>query len=219
MTLEYNSWNKNDENKNLSDYEEETKLERIRNVLEDAFYSELGMATFRFVMSWMVFGILGIFVLMIPLYILDNYVPSIPMDIKENEYFIMNVVGSYLFTILHVSIVSANNSWIVKNLSQVPKLSTRMEKVENTLKIDQIMQKAQDNENLLLLEKLISAILKEQNPELYEKIMEEIKDTKTANELSIKKVGIDAKQEMLKITKDIRVIKKKIGLSTYLDDE
>lgn len=217
MTLEYNSWHENDENKKSSDYEE-TKLEKIHHVLEDAFYSELGMKTFRFVMSWMVFGILGIFVLVIPLYVLDNFVPSIPMDIKENEYFIIGIVASYAFTILHVTIFSGSNSWIVKNLNQIPKLNKRMSKVEDTLEVDQILKKAYDMENLLMYAKIFNSTIKREDPEAYEIMMNDIKNSKTEHEISIKKVGIDAKQEMTKMNKEIKKIKKKIGLSSYFDE-
>ena len=218
MTLEHNSWHENDKNNKSSAYEEETKLEKIQNVLEDAFYSELGMKTFRFVMSWMVFGILGIFVLVIPLYVLDNFVPSIPMDIKENEYFIIDIVASYAFTILHVTIFSGSNSWIVKNLNQIPKLNKRMSKVEDTLEVDQTLKKAYDMENLLMYAKIFNSTIKREDPEAYEIMMNDIKNSKTEHEISIKKVGIDAKQEMTKMNKEIKKIKKKIGLLSYFDE-
>ena len=217
MTLEHNSWHENDENKKSSGYEEETKLGKIQNVLEDAFYSELGMKTFRFVMAWLAFGILGIFVLMMPLYVLDNFVPSIPMDIKENEYFIIDIVASYAFTILHVTIFSGSNSWIVKNLNQIPKLNKRMSKVEDTLEVDQTLKKAYDMENLLMYAKIFNSTIKREDPEAYEIMMNDIKNSKTEHEISIKKVGIDAKQEMTKMSKEIKEIKKKIGLSSYFD--
>ena len=177
MTLEHNSWYKNDENKKSSDYEEETKLEKISNILEDAFYSELGMKTFRFVMSWMVFGILGIFVLVMPLYVLDNFVPSIPIDVKENEYFIIDIVASYVLTILHVTIFSGSNSWIVKNLNQIPKLNKRMSKVEDTLEVDQTLKKAYDMENLLMYAKIFNSTIKREDPEAYEIMMNDIKNS------------------------------------------
>ena len=212
MTLEYPFNNQNsDSSKDI----EETKLEKMQNILEDAFYSKLGMAIIRFVLSWMFFGMLGIAVLVAPLYVLDNYVPSIPIDIKENEYYILNVIGSYIFTILHVSIVSASNSWIVKNLSQIPKLNKRMEKVESTLKVDQTMKKAYDLENLLMYAKILNATIKRDDPEAYEIMMDEIKNSKTEHELSIKKVGIDFYDDNKKIKNDIQKIKEKLGMSRY----
>lgn len=48
-------------------------------------------------------------------------------------------------------------------------------------------------------------------------MMNDIKNSKTEHEISIKKVGIDAKQEMTKMSKEIKEIKKKIGLSSYFD--
>ena len=76
-------------------------------------------------------------------------------------------------------------------------------------------KKAYDLENLLMYAKILNATIKRDDPEAYEIMMNEIKNSKTEHEVSIKKVGIDFYDDNKKIKNDIQKIKEKLDMSRY----
>ena len=214
--------NSNHNEENSTDYEDESKLEKIEHILQTIVFSKWGIKIISFLSTWMIAGMIGVCVLIIPLAILDNWVPSIEMDIKKNEYIVIDAIASFWFTFIYMVLVSTNNSWLLRRLNEIPNLSKRVETVETTLTVEQKMQKAQDNETLLLFAKFITATVKQENPKLYTKIMKEIEETKTANELSIKRVGTETYRAIPELRKEFKKSHSKNEMSFrqhYLEDD